>query len=88
MNKGKSTISKASSYQEIGEYWDKHDLSDIWEQTEPVEFDINIKSERRYFAIEYSLSEKITEIAKRRGISSETLINLWLKEKINQFEKK
>jgi len=87
MSKGKSTISKASSYQEIGEYWDKHDLSDIWEQTEPVEFDINIQSERRYFAIEYSISEEITKIAKRRGISSETLINLWLKEKINQFEK-
>ena len=34
------------------------------------------------------LSEKIIKIAKRRGISSETLINLWLKEKIDQFEKK
>jgi hypothetical protein len=88
MSRGKSTISKSSSYQEIGEYWDKHDLADIWEQTEQVQFDINIQSERRYFAVEYSISEKIIKIAKRRGISTETLINLWLKEKINQFEKK
>jgi len=88
MSRAKSDISKSSSYQEIGEYWDKHDLSDIWEQTEQVEFDINIQSERRYFAVEYSISEKIIKIAKRRGISTETLINLWLKEKIDQFEKK
>jgi len=43
MSEGKSTISKASSYQEIGEYWDKHKLSDSWKQTKPVESDIDIQ---------------------------------------------
>lgn len=88
MSKGKAAISKASSYQEIGEYWDTHDLSDIWEQTEPVKFDVDIQSERRYFAIESSVFEKIKIIARRNKTSTETLINSWLKEKISQFEKK
>ena len=33
MSEGKSSISKATSYEEAGEYWDEHDLGEIWEQT-------------------------------------------------------
>lgn len=39
-NQGKSSISKASSYKEIGEFWDTHSTADYWEQTYPVEFTI------------------------------------------------
>ncbi|MBW8003775.1 MAG: hypothetical protein FVQ80_17545 [Planctomycetes bacterium] len=84
MNKGKSSISKASSYQMIGEYWDNHDLADIWEQTEPLELDVNIQSERKYYPIDSYISERLIEIAIKRGISPETLVNLWLQEKISQ----
>ena len=34
MKGNKSSISKANSYKEIGEFWDAHDLTDFWEQTE------------------------------------------------------
>jgi hypothetical protein len=34
MSKNKTSISLATSYQEIGEYWDSHDLAEVWEQTE------------------------------------------------------
>ncbi len=84
MNKAKSSISKASSYQMIGEYWDNHDLADIWEQTEPLELDVNIQSERKYYPIDSYISERLIEIAIKRGISPETLVNLWLQEKISQ----
>lgn len=29
-----------NSYEEMGEFWDTHDLADYWEQTEPAEFEI------------------------------------------------
>jgi hypothetical protein len=38
MSEDKTPISKASSYQEIGEFWGKHDLAELWDQTEPAEF--------------------------------------------------
>lgn len=38
MGEGKSSISQAQSYREIGEFWDTHDLVDYWKQTELVEF--------------------------------------------------
>lgn len=84
MSEGKTSISKASSYEEAGEYWDEHDLSDIWDQTEPVEFEIDIKSSRTYFAVEAGLSKRLRSSAKRRGVSAETLANLWLQERVLQ----
>jgi len=36
MAENKSSVSKADSYREIGEYWDAHDASEIWDETEEV----------------------------------------------------
>ena len=32
--------------EEIGEFWDMHSLADYWDETEEVEFQVNLKSER------------------------------------------
>lgn len=82
MKKNKSSISDAHSYKEIGEFWDQHDLADYWDQTEPVEFEVDIQSEATYFPVEMSLSEKLISVAERRGVSPETLLNLWVQEKL------
>lgn len=82
MSKGKASLSKASTYQEMAAFWDEHDLADFWDQTRPVEFEVDIQSERRYFALERDLSDEINEIAKKRGVHVETLVNLWIKEKL------
>lgn len=52
MSEDKTSISKASSYQKIGEFWSKHDLAEFWEQTEPAEFEVEIESEKRYYALD------------------------------------
>ena len=80
MNKNKSSISKAKSYKEISEFWDTHDLAECWEKTKPVDLKVDIQSEVTYYALDVTLSKKIREIAKERGISSETLLNLWIQE--------
>ncbi len=81
MQKNKSSISKAETYKEIGEFWDKNDLTDYWEQIEPVEFEIEIESQTTYFPVETNLSTKLAAVAKRHGVSPETLLNLWIQEK-------
>ena len=45
---GRSSISGGKSYKEIGDFWDTHDLSDHWDQTKPVEFEVDIESETTY----------------------------------------
>ena len=84
MAENKSSISKAKSYREIGEYWDAHDLGEVWDETAEAEFEVDLKADVFYYAVETSLSSKLHSIANRRGISPETLVNLWLQEKINQ----
>jgi hypothetical protein len=72
----KSSISKARSYAEIGEFWDKHDLSDFWKKTRKVKFDVVLEPEATYYPIEKGLSEKIQHEARKHGVSSDTLVNL------------
>ena len=84
MAENKSSISKAGSYQAIGEYWDSHDAGEIWGATEEAGFEVNLKSDVFYYAVETSLSPKLHTIAERRGVSAKTLVNLWLQEKLNQ----
>ena len=84
MSKGRSTISKAKSYKEIADFWDTHDLSDFWGQTKKVEFGVDIKSEIIYYSLDKKLSEKVQSVAQRRGVSADTLINLWVQEKLQE----
>ena len=82
MAENKSSISKASSYKEIGEYWDTHDLADHWEQTHEVDFDVRLESSVMYFAVEKTLAEKLRAAAKSHGVSPETLLNVWVQEHV------
>ena len=81
MGASKTAISQASSYSEIGEYWDQHDLSEFEGQTHEVEFEVDLQSSVIYFAVDKSLAQKLRSVAKSHGVSPETLLNLWVEER-------
>ena len=81
----KTSVSNATSYQDIGAYWDENDATESGGQVN-ADFDVNIKSQRRYFPIDSHLSLKIKEAANQHGVSEETLLNLWVQEKVNQLQ--
>jgi hypothetical protein len=56
MSSDESSVSKGRSYAEIGEYWDTHDLDDVWDQTESVELELDIRSSTTYFSVEGSVA--------------------------------
>jgi hypothetical protein len=70
------------SIEEAAEFWDSHDLADYWDVTSEAHFDVDIQ--RRVFltALEPELAKKLIACAHERGISTETLINVWLTEKL------
>ena len=84
MKKSKSSVSKASTYAEIGVFWDIHDLSKFWDKTKPVTFDIAMESEVTYYAMDKKLSEEVQELARKRGVTADTLVNLWVQEKLHE----
>lgn len=70
------------SIAEAAEFWDSHDLADYWDCTREANFEVDIQ--RRVFltALEPGLAKKLTECARQQGVSTETLINVWLTEKV------
>ncbi|MDQ1317387.1 MAG: hypothetical protein QG588_1039 [Candidatus Poribacteria bacterium] len=88
MSKRKSSISKASSYEEIAEFWDTHDLSDYWDQLEPVEFEVDIQSVIIQYGIDEKLSKIISVVAKQHGISVEVLLNIWIQDELQRDQTK
>ena len=84
MSVNKSSTSQAQSYQEMGAYWDTHDVSEYIADGEPVEFEVDIQSEINYLALEQTLAAQVGKIAGKRGVSTETLLNLWVQEKVKE----
>jgi hypothetical protein len=42
------------------------------------------QSEVSYYPIDSALSDKIRDLAKRHGISPQTLLNLWVQERLQE----
>jgi len=70
------------SLEDAAEFWDSHDLADYWDLTREAHFEVDIQ--RRVFltALEPELAKKLTARARKQGVSTETLINVWLTEKL------
>jgi predicted DNA binding CopG/RHH family protein len=77
-----SSISKSRSIAEMAEFWDTHDATDFEGQTQPVEFEFDLRSRRHYIAIDPDLLARLRDVAAARGLSAESLANLWLQERV------
>jgi hypothetical protein len=74
-NKGRSM-----SFEEASEYWDTHSTADV--PSRVVEMEYVPEGHTMFVAIEDHLLHRLAESAKQRGVSVETLVNLWLQEKL------
>lgn len=86
MRKHKSSVSEATAYREIGEFWDTHDISDCWVKTKTASFEVDIETEVTYYAVDKTLAEKVQSVAQKRGVTADTLINLWVQEKLQKMK--
>lgn len=78
-------IPEMNNYEEIAEFWDTHSLADYWGQTEPVEFELDPQARRRYLvALDPELLQRIQKLAQVRGLSTESLVNLLLEQRLHQ----
>ena len=74
----------AKSVKELVELFDTHDMGDYLAEKPEVEFDIRIKKRRHLVSIDPDLAASVTKIARNKRVSSETLINSWLREKVSE----
>jgi len=71
-----------ASIEEAAEFWDSHSTADYDDLMRDVHFDVDIQRRTFLVPIEGELAKKIMAIAKRDGLGLETLVNLWLQEKL------
>jgi len=87
MNDDKERIPEMTSYEELAEFWDAHSVADYWEATESAEFELDPNARRRYLvALDRNLLTRARRLALERGLSTESMVNLLLEQRLNQLE--
>ena len=74
MAANKSSISKVDNLEKMGEFWDKYDFTEFDDVNAPdIEFKVTVA-----VPIDLDLFSALEEQAHLRGVSVQTLVNLWL----------
>ena len=69
------------SVEEAAEFWDTHSLAGYEDQIHEVEIEVRAHRRRRV-TLDPDIWDQIVDQARIRGISPETLVNLWLMERV------
>ena len=77
----RTSISKAHTLEEIADFWDTHSLADYWDQTHEVTFEVRAERRRRV-TLAPEIYARVETQAHKRGIFPETLVNMWLTERL------
>ncbi len=79
-----ASISGARSLHEMAEFWDTHDATNFEDLTHEVDMEFDLRSRRHYIAIDPEVLARLRGEAMARGLSTESLANLWLQERLLQ----
>lgn len=71
-----------NTLEEFWEFWDNHSLADYEDLLHEVPCRVNIVRRTHIVAVEPDLLDEIATYAQSRGVSCETVINLWLREQL------
>jgi hypothetical protein len=78
----KTSLSRSRNLDELADYWDTHDLGDVWNQTREVKADIRLTRRRYLVTIESDIIQSVRRLARRRRVSCGLLINRLLRERL------
>jgi hypothetical protein len=73
-----SSISQADTLEKMGEFWDTHDFTDFDNPEVPDIAGQTVCA----IPIEADLLSALEQHARRHGVHVETLVNLWLQQKL------
>ncbi len=68
--------------EELQDFWDTHSVADYDDLFKDVHFDVDIHSRKNLVAVEPALMEELVRRAHTMGVSTETLVNLWLSKEL------
>ncbi len=81
-------LPKFDSVEKLTEFFDENDMGDYLEEMPEADFEVNLERRMYFVAVDEELSRKLSEISKREHLSSEAMVNSWLREKISSYSEK
>lgn len=85
-NENISSISKARNLEEMAEFWDTHSLADYEDEIYEVKITFDPSARRTRIGIDPELLEELRSIARERRICTQTLVNLWLRQRVDELK--
>jgi hypothetical protein len=70
------------SLEEFWAFWDTHSTADYEDLMEDVESPGGMPAGKLYFSVAKDIATPMRALARKQGVSVETLVNLWLQEKV------
>ena len=83
-NSNSKSLPAFASTDELIEFFDSHDMGDYAGSLPDVEFEVSLQHRRHLVDIDQALMSEVNEIARRRHVSSRSLIESWIREKTEQ----
>lgn len=68
--------------EELWSFWDTHSSADYEDIMESVAVEVDLSTSRVYCPVAKDLVRQVRSRARQQGVSTETLINIWLQEKL------
>lgn len=74
------------TFEEMAEFWDRHDITKYEEYLTPVEATISTHPKHEYvITLSDTLDTLLRKVQETEGVPLNTLINLWVQEKLQQY---
>ncbi|TSC88018.1 MAG: Uncharacterized protein G01um10147_249 [Microgenomates group bacterium Gr01-1014_7] len=73
------------TYGEEANWWDTHDWGEFWNELEDVDIVVDLhkpKEETLILRLQKNLKDRLTAIARSKGLNVSSLARMWLMEKL------
>ena len=75
------------TFEELADFWDTHDLTDCADQLTPVTVEVSATPTHEYLiTLSDTLNSALRKVQEKEGVPVGTLVNLWVQEKLNQYQ--
>lgn len=83
---GKNKDLNFKTYNEAADWFDNHDMADFEDQLKPVDFSFDLRKNRNWVELDTEIAKRLRLLAREKHISTHTLVNELLKEKIGNLK--